>query len=398
MNPTRTYILQPSNNAISQFEVPPKLRITPRGVVVSGILGSIYIAIVSAIVIVFNPPLVLWLPFTVLAIIVPTILSYYLGRRFQRHIHELELYAGALAKENAASGRRQKKMHFFESIVQDSTDIIFTIDHELLVFKCNRGAESHFGWSQTEVLGRPFSGFFTDSVRIANIIATLTKNGAVKNEEAEIITRDGTRKRISLSIAPMKYESEAISGYVVTAKDITQLKLLEQELISKNEQLNRLAITDSLTGLFNVRHFYDQIRRELKRSARGGDNHPLSLIYIDVDHFKELNDTEGHQMGDNMLHGLGGIIGVCIRTDIDAGFRYGGDEFVILLPDTAPEQADVVAKRIAKQFGAFKFGRTTLSIGITAAKFDDSPESFVKRADEAMYSAKESGRARVVIA
>ena len=374
----------------------PRLRISPQNVIVSGILGSVFIACAVFTVCVTRPPWYLGTPPLLFAIVIPALLSLHLGRRFSRYIGELEAHARILEKQNQTAQRRQKKMQFFESVVQDSSDIIFTIDRDFLVFKFNKGAEEHFGWSQTEVLGRPLSGFFTDTARITAITAMVKAQGSAFNEEVEIVTRDGSRRRISLSISAMNYETEAVSGYVVTAKDITILKRLEGELLAKNDQLNRLAITDSLTGLFNVRHFYDQVKRELKRNIRTPD-HPLSLVYIDVDHFKELNDTEGHQMGDTMLHGLGEIIGVCIRTDVDAGFRYGGDEFVILLPDTPRDSAEVVARRIAKQFGAFKFGRTSLSIGITEARAEDTPESIVKRADEAMYASKHGGRGRITL-
>ncbi|MBD3315604.1 MAG: diguanylate cyclase, partial [Chitinivibrionales bacterium] len=109
----------------------------------------------------------------------------------------------------------------------------------------------------------------------------------------------------------MKTDEGEIIGLVVTAKDITEKKKLEIELRKKNEQLSRLAITDSLTELYNVRHFHHQMQRELRRLHR----HPgrrLALIMIDIDHFKELNDTQGHQLGDHVLYELAQVIKACI--------------------------------------------------------------------------------------
>jgi diguanylate cyclase (GGDEF)-like protein len=118
---------------------------------------------------------------------------------------------------------------------------------------------------------------------------------------------------------------------------------------------------------------------------------------MDIDHFKELNDNEGHQVGDSVLKSLGQVIKVCIRKDVDMGFRYGGDEFALVLPDTDKLQARVVADRIQKQLGAFKFGRISLSIGITEAKPGDSEKNLVKNVDECLYTSKREGRARITV-
>ena len=118
---------------------------------------------------------------------------------------------------------------------------------------------------------------------------------------------------------------------------------------------------------------------------------------MDVDRFKEINDTYGHQVGDQVLKALGQVIKVCIRKDVDAGFRYGGDEFAVILPDTDKNQGRVAAERITKQFGAFKFGRVSLSIGIAEAAAGEDEKSIVKRTDEALYKSKREGRARITL-
>jgi diguanylate cyclase (GGDEF)-like protein len=96
-----------------------------------------------------------------------------------------------------------------------------------------------------------------------------------------------------------------------------------------------------------------------------------------------------------VLKSLGQVIKVCIRKDVDSGFRYGGDEFAIILPDTDTNQGKVAAERISKQFGAFKFGRVSLSIGIAGAIPGEDEKSIVKRADEALYTSKREGRNRI---
>jgi diguanylate cyclase (GGDEF)-like protein/PAS domain S-box-containing protein len=300
-------------------------------------------------------------------------------------------------KSALISHRARKRIDYLESIIQDSTDIIFTIDTDGYILKFNKGSELHFGYSQAEIVGKPLIQLFANEADERKILCAVLLTGKSTNEEIPMKTKDGAIILLNLSISEMKNDSGEIIGLVVTAKDITEKKKLELELRRKNDLLSKLAITDSLTALYNLRHFYDQINRELRRLHRNPDRR-LSLILIDIDHFKELNDSEGHQVGDQVLKSLSQVIKVCIRKDIDSGYRYGGDEFVVILPDTDKMQSKVAAERIQKQFGAFKFGMTSLSIGIAEAKPEDDEKTLVKRADEAMYESKRAGRARITLA
>jgi diguanylate cyclase (GGDEF)-like protein/PAS domain S-box-containing protein len=305
-------------------------------------------------------------------------------------------YASKNYKLSIVAQRFQNISKYFESILQDSTDIIFSVDVDGFILKFNKGAQIHFGYSQEEIVGKPLSILFINKSDEDKIVNTVLLSGKSINEEIPMKTHTGKIILINLSMSEMKNDHNQIIGLVVTAKDITEKKKLEMELVKKNELLSKLAITDSLTGLYNSRHFHDQIKRELSRLKRNPDR-KLSIILLDIDFFKELNDTEGHQMGDQVLKSLGQVIKVCIRNDVDFGFRYGGDEFVILLPDTDKFQAKVAADRIQKQFAAFKFGKTSLSLGITEAIATEEDLSFVKRADEAMYISKREGKARTTV-
>jgi diguanylate cyclase (GGDEF)-like protein/PAS domain S-box-containing protein len=300
-----------------------------------------------------------------------------------------------MEKNQLTVKRIQGKSSYFESILDDSTDIIFTTDMDGFIMKFNNGSEMHFGCTQEEIVGVPLKQLFVNEADERKIINAVLLNGKSVNEEIPMKTKQGEIILLNLSISEMKNDASII-GLVVTAKDITEKKKLEMELVKKNELLSKLAITDSLTELYNVRHFYDQIVRELSRLKRNPQR-KLSLMLIDIDHFKELNDTEGHQVGDQVLRSLGQVIKVCIRKDVDSGFRYGGDEFSVILPDTDRNQAKVAAERIAKQFGAFKFGRVSLSIGIAEAKAGEDEKSIVKRTDEALYRSKREGRARITL-
>lgn len=306
----------------------------------------------------------------------------------------LAKYAEKITKTSTTLRRYQNISRYFETTFQDSTDIIFTIDREGLVLKFNKGSQLHFGYSQAEVVGKPFKELFVNESDNRKILDAVLRNGKSTNEEIPMKTKQGEILHLNLSISEMNDEGGQIIGMVVTAKDITERKKLEMELLRKNELLERLAITDGLTELYNARHFYDQVKREFSRLRRNPDR-SLSLILLDIDRFKEFNDSEGHQVGDHVLRSLGRVIEVCIRKDIDSGYRYGGDEFVILLPDTDRNQALVVAERIQKQFGAFRFGKTGLSIGVAQAEPGEDEASLVKRADQAMYRSKKNGRSRI---
>jgi diguanylate cyclase (GGDEF)-like protein/PAS domain S-box-containing protein len=318
-----------------------------------------------------------------------TAFSFWINQKFTD-------YNRTISKGKLIARRFQNISKYFESILQDSTDIIISVDTDIFILKFNKGAELHFGYSQEDIVGKPFSQLFVNASDAKKIVTTVQNAGKSINEEIPMKTKSGNIILLNISMSEMKNDSNLVIGCVITAKDITEKKKLEMELIKKNELLSRLAITDSLTELYNSRHFHEQIKRELSRFKRN-PGRKLSLILIDVDHFKELNDTEGHQMGDHVLRSLGKVIRVCIRKDVDIGFRYGGDEFIIILPDTDKFQASVASDRIQKQFGAFCFGKTSLSIGITEAIADENDQSFLKRADEAMYQSKKDGRGRVTI-
>jgi two-component system phosphate regulon sensor histidine kinase PhoR len=163
------------------------------------------------------------------------------------------------------------------------------------------------------------------------------------------------------------------------------------------DELRQLSERDPLTSLYNRRKLYLLLAGELKRSRRHG--HPLSLMLLDIDHFKRINDTFGHDIGDLVLAQAAQLISAMLRlTDILA--RYGGEEFVIACPETDMDGAAVLAEKLRSAIGDFRFptaGEVTISIGISLLKNGDDVNSLIKRADTALYVAKETGRNRVVL-
>lgn len=184
-----------------------------------------------------------------------------------------------------------------------------------------------------------------------------------------------------------------------------RIKRVEHEIVLKQyydkamEKMKKLVITDDLTGLSNSRHFFKLIETEIKRHHRY--SRPLSLLMLDLDYFKHYNDTWGHLAGDNVLNELGKIINSCLRTT-DTAFRFGGEEFAILLPETKLEKACLVGKRIIESTGSKIFhpepGKTasvTISAGATELIEGDNRESLIRRADKALYLSKKAGRNRL---
>jgi diguanylate cyclase (GGDEF)-like protein len=161
------------------------------------------------------------------------------------------------------------------------------------------------------------------------------------------------------------------------------------------EEVRRLSITDDLTGLFNHRHFYKKLEEETIRAQR--QNIPLSLMMFDVDNFKKYNDTHGHIEGDKVLEKIGKIVGQCIRQKVDSGYRYGGDEFAVILIGVKEDRASEIAERIRGLVERSKLGDITVSIGLAEYNADKDIKHFVKSADDAMYLAKSQGGNRMHI-
>jgi len=179
-------------------------------------------------------------------------------------------------------------------------------------------------------------------------------------------------------------------------QEIVARKRIEEDLRRSEMRYRELSLTDELTGLYNARHFFRQVQAEVERAVRYDS--PLSLCVIDIDNFKHYNDTYGHLNGDAVLSELGRIIQRLIR-ESDSAYRYGGEEFIIVLPQTAREEAARVAERIRVVFYEHAFYprsgdgiHVSISIGVTSFCPGESVSDLVDRADQNMYAAKKCGR------
>ena len=171
----------------------------------------------------------------------------------------------------------------------------------------------------------------------------------------------------------------------------------EQALVQHNNELKRQSTTDQLTKLYNRKYFDDTIEKEMQRATRY--NTSLSIIIADIDFFKKVNDTYGHIAGDNILADFAALIKQNIRTT-DMAFRYGGEEFVILLPNTTAQDAKLLAKKLRTIVNNHTFNdpkKITCSFGISEYKAGESKETFFKKADDALYFVKENGRNNIAV-
>ncbi|HEY3359642.1 MAG TPA: diguanylate cyclase [Polyangia bacterium] len=188
----------------------------------------------------------------------------------------------------------------------------------------------------------------------------------------------------------------------IRVSSMLRIKVLTDQLARANAQLAELAVTDALTGLYNRRYLYQQIEREFARARRY--QRPLACFVLDLDHFKHVNDTFGHQVGDRVLRIVGDVMKASLR-NTDLASRFGGEEFVILAPETNAEASLIVAERIRTRIAAQTTAAgpevppVTVSIGVctTAHPQAISHEELVRLADEALYRAKNEGRDRVVV-
>jgi diguanylate cyclase len=193
------------------------------------------------------------------------------------------------------------------------------------------------------------------------------------------------------------------------AEEMDERKKVEAKLVKYTEELKRLnavlkerSIRDGLTGLFNHRYFYYFLRREFLLSSRNGTD--LSCLLLDLDNFKKLNDSYGHQFGDAVLKTVADRIGKTVR-ETDVVSRYGGEEFAILLPGTDLEGAVVIAEKIRTRIEKQAFPHSNLAVGVTVsigvaagrAHNPVKPQDLLAFADNALYRAKDAGRNRVVV-
>ncbi|MEW5914031.1 MAG: sensor domain-containing diguanylate cyclase [Thermodesulfobacteriota bacterium] len=290
---------------------------------------------------------------------------------------------------------------FLEELIQLCPDGIIGVDRAGTVIIFNQAAENLTGLNSKNILGK---ASITEVYQPAELAREIKRKlysqehgGVGRLDGIEVYVKGaGDRKvPIRLSGTILSKDGREI-GSVGFFHDLTVQKQLEEEL-------RKHSITDSLTGIYNRRHFHEVLSEEVERSLRYG--RPLSLAAFDLDHFKPFNDTYGHQEGDNILR----LVGECMRStlrSLDRAFRVGGDEFAFIMVETDLAQATLALERFRTAFNQMWPRRmsylqsslppVSMSIGVAQLLKDEKPDKLLLRADLAMYEAKKDGGNRTV--
>lgn len=269
----------------------------------------------------------------------------------------------------------------YDALLVGMRDGVVVIDSRREVAALNPAAEQILDWSAPEVIGRPAEEAF----RLWPAIFSLLISPEILRTELAVRKKDAEHT-YDMSVSPLLDPYRRKIGELVIFHDVTASRQIQEEL-------RALSITDPLTGLFNRRKFFESLSKEIQRARRYEQD--LALIVIDVKGLKRINDTYGHLAGDEALQQVGRVISQLRSTDLAA--RFGGDEFVILLPSTSAEKAVEVAERILDDLSRDILGsggHVAINMGIAALVLEDDDEgrSLIERADQAMYRAKQAGR------
>ncbi|MEF3698318.1 sensor domain-containing diguanylate cyclase [Desulfolutivibrio sp.] len=307
------------------------------------------------------------------------------------------LWASGRAKRDMIQAELADSESQFRAMSEASQDALVMTDDQGRVAFWNRAAERMFGVSRQDMEGRPLHDVVApadelDKARVGLRDFKQTGDGAVINEIGEYVARrgDGSPFPVELSVAAFRRDDRWWA--VGSARDISERKRAE-------EALRELATTDGLTGLLNRRRFVEMGEAEIERTKRTG--RPLSLIMFDVDHFKKVNDTFGHGVGDMVLVALARTATDALRA-VDILGRLGGEEFAAILPETGLGEAADVAERLRRAVADMGLAPNAeplpvrISLGVVQGQgAGETLDDLLRRADTALYKAKSAGRDRV---
>ncbi|APG26702.1 hypothetical protein A7E78_01790 [Syntrophotalea acetylenivorans] len=290
-----------------------------------------------------------------------------------------------------------------DQVFSSCADAMWVVRNDKIVVRANDAMLNLLGKTSAEVVGRPCNTLLEAPLCNGKSCPLELSINSLSAKEYDVSRGISSgEQHFIVSAAPL-VTLDGTPGIVAQFKDITDRKQAEAALAKANITLARLARLDSLTQLPNRRSFDENIEREWRRLAR--EKQSLSLVLCDIDFFKPYNDTYGHQTGDDCLRQVAQALGGCAMRAGDLACRYGGEEFVFLLPNTPLEGATKFAERVRHAIEALALPHetsraasvVTLSLGVASQipGSGTSPEILIRAADEALYQAKEAGRNQV---
>jgi len=297
----------------------------------------------------------------------------------------------------------------YKYIMENIKDVLWAMNADFVFTFLSPNARKMTGYEPEELIGHRMPDFLVeDSRRYVHDVTVKFGKKRMDGYAEEIILMDvqficknGSIKWVEVSANPM-FEAGKFIGYIGTTRDITEKKEYEgqldqyvRDLRLVNARLEEMATVDAVTGAYNRRKFDDDLNLIIKQEKH---TIPISLILFDIDNFKTINDCLGHKVGDRALQSISSLIIENIR-DTDGLFRWGGDEFIIILPATNLESAKSVAEKIRNIIQNYDFGidkKITISLGVGEYKSGESADQIIKRIDNALLTAKSKGKNNVI--
>jgi diguanylate cyclase (GGDEF)-like protein/PAS domain S-box-containing protein len=310
----------------------------------------------------------------------------------------LEKRAGHLQKVEQKlqemKDRLEDEVGMWNLLFEQSRDGIVILDEGGQIFKANKQFADMLGYTIEEIAGLhvwDWDALYSKE-QLLEMAQTVDPDGVQFDTRHK--RKDGTVIDVELSNSGTVYKGRKLIFCI--CRDVTECNRMERALKESRRKYQQLSIIDELTQLYNARYFFKQLAMEVEKTARYGN--PLSLMFLDLDDFKQFNDTYGHIEGDKVLKRMGQVIKRCLRKT-DLAFRYGGEEFAVIMPMTTAGDGGIAAERIRTEFKKEDFSpaegvrvHMTVSIGVAeyARQFDI--KGFLGQVDSLMYQAKKQGK------
>ncbi|HDP70343.1 MAG TPA: diguanylate cyclase [Actinobacteria bacterium] len=307
-------------------------------------------------------------------------------------------------KRSQAESKLSEAKQELDAVFQCAGVGIRVINTDYKIINQNKEMGLLCGFKKDDAVGGNCSNFFsgdnctTDKCALRQILSGVER----VEVETKRTTKDGRIIHVNLMATPLRNNEGEIVGVIESFRDITERKKIEKEREKLTEELRRQVRIDGLTKVLSRRYLDKKLQDEVRRTQRY--NCPLSVIMLDIDNFKEINDTYGHQMGDKALRVIAKSIREVMRANDFVG-RYGGEEFIVVCVEAGIDEARNIAERVRKAIEklqvAGKMGpqiKMTASFGVAQFKESEDFDTFVTRVDTALYKAKNEGRNQVCIA
>ncbi len=283
-----------------------------------------------------------------------------------------------------------RSSEYLQAILNACNDqAIISTDINGYVLSCSVGTRSVFRIPHEDIPGRDILTLFSDPVFQRELAVHIAACDPTALERAKIAQTAG-RLTWYLDVTFQRVNDGTAHplGYLCIARDVT-------ERVTLRENLKAASITDDLTGLYNQKHLFTTLQAELARSRTS--KRSFMIAFFDLDGLKQFNESHGHLKGTEAIREAARLVRTTMREGVDLGFRYGGDEYVIFMPEITRLKARTAIEKLRVRIGELFHGKITASFGMAESKGCTGPQDLIRRANQAMYWAKTQGKNRVVL-